>query len=718
MGQSDSQPKVVLVTGASGFVALNVIQELAKTQHKIRATVRNANDKTKVDIVKRAAQSSKFPIEIVSADLTNADSWIEACRGADIVIHTASPFPIDSPEDPENQLYKPAIQGTKNVLNAAYITNVKRVVVTSSCASVYDFMATNTVFTEKNWNDPEKTTPYAKSKILAERAAWDFVEEKKKNGKNCFELAVINPCFVMGPSLGDSSSLGTSEKMIAGMLQGIPEKATEFHIGYCDVRDVAQAHVRAAFLPEAAGHRHIIETKWASNKQAFDILKNKYENQGFKLSTEFESTPNPNNRSDTTRMTSVLKIKPNSFENSIIDMAESLIKAEQKVFLASILHTLICLKMNECQKTHNKLEDSSLDKLISKNSSSSKDVKSCKNQKTLTRSGMERRTRKKCQKCNMVITQANRKFKYCLWCIELGKIRIEDIEEKNMVKKSDLTLLPRGEIIKTKCLKKLDELITTELNGNNNNLNQFNFPEQFLGTNDLVINLIRDESYEIYKHLTKEYVNQEINALKLISQSTKQLPSLELNSNLLEDLLVSKLVIHLDNHVNCLMNTIRCLPGFDRFSMKDMQQVLSEQLIVIFGLRTLNLFIKDDYFLMLDENIQFSKNVASTLLGESVCQKVIDFFFNLKSMNLTTQELSLLVPFILTMSNENVDNFDLVKEINQNYGRALFSEFALNQRNSNKQFLDFFSDLIKDSSNINKICCDVLIRLGIMPFRN
>ncbi|CAF1052741.1 unnamed protein product [Brachionus calyciflorus] len=323
----ESQTKLVLVTGASGFVALNVIQELSKTNHKIRATVRNVNDKTKVDIIKRASNKSKYPIEIVSGDLTNPDSWIDACRGVDIVIHTASPFPVDDPQDPENQLYKPAIQGTKNVLHAAYNANVSRVVVTSSCASVYNFVATNTVFTEKDWNDPDKTTPYAKSKILAERAAWDFVEEKKKNGKNCFELAVINPCFIMGPSLGDSSSLGTSEKLIAGLLQGIPEKATEFHIGYCDVRDVAQAHVKAAFLPQAAGHRHIIETRWASNKQAFDILKKKYANQGFKLTTQFESTPNPNNRSDTTRMTKVLGIKPTSFEDSIIDMAESLIRA-------------------------------------------------------------------------------------------------------------------------------------------------------------------------------------------------------------------------------------------------------------------------------------------------------------------------------------------------------------------------------------------------------
>lgn len=224
-------------------------------------------------------------------------------------------------------MFKPAIQGTKSVLNAAFKANVSRVVLTSSCAAVYDFTASNRVFTEKDWNDPEKTTPYAKSKILAEKAGWDFVEEKKKSGEKCFELAVVNPCFIMGPSLGDSSSLGTSEMLVAGLLQGMPEKSNEWYCGYCDVRDVALAHVRAAFVPEAAGHRHIIESKWSSNKKLFEVLKNKYASQGYKLTTEFDSLPEPNNRSDVTRMTKVLGVKQTNFEKSVIDMAESLIKA-------------------------------------------------------------------------------------------------------------------------------------------------------------------------------------------------------------------------------------------------------------------------------------------------------------------------------------------------------------------------------------------------------
>lgn len=244
-----------------------------------------------------------------------------------IVLHVASPFPSETPDDPENNLLKPAIEGTKNVLMVANSSNVSRVVVTSSCAAVYNFTAKNTTFTEKDWNEPENAMPYVKSKILAEKFAWDFVKEKKNKGEKCFELAVINPCFVLGPSLGDLNYLGTSEKFITDLMLGKQEKTSERYIGHCDVRDVALAHIKAAFLPEAAGNRHIIETKWASNREVFEILSKKYADQGYNLITQFERVDNPNNKSDTSRMTNVLGVAKTEYEKTILDMADSLIKA-------------------------------------------------------------------------------------------------------------------------------------------------------------------------------------------------------------------------------------------------------------------------------------------------------------------------------------------------------------------------------------------------------
>jgi dihydroflavonol-4-reductase len=160
--------------------------------------------------------------------------------------------------------------------------------------------------------DAEKSYPYPKSKILAEKAAWDFVAEKKKNNEKVFDLAVINPSIIYGPTLGGSLGLGTSELTIAKLFDGNSNKLSQFFCGHCDVRDVALAHLRAAFLPEAVGHRHIIvsEGKWFSIKRAADILSNEFGPKGFKVNTDVEPKDDPNNYSDNTRMVKVLGITP------------------------------------------------------------------------------------------------------------------------------------------------------------------------------------------------------------------------------------------------------------------------------------------------------------------------------------------------------------------------------------------------------------------------
>ena len=127
-----------------------------------------------------------------------------------------------------------------------------------------------------------------------------------------FELSVINPSIIYGPTLGGSICLGTSELRLASLFNGKQEKLSQFFCGHCDVRDVALAHLRAAFLPEAAGHRHIIvsEKKWFSIKKAADILAEEFGPKGYKVNTEVEFKDDPNNYSDNTRMVKVLGITP------------------------------------------------------------------------------------------------------------------------------------------------------------------------------------------------------------------------------------------------------------------------------------------------------------------------------------------------------------------------------------------------------------------------
>ena len=127
-----------------------------------------------------------------------------------------------------------------------------------------------------------------------------------------FDLAVINPSIIYGPTLGGSSGLGTSELTLAGLFDGKTNKLSQFFCGHCDVRDVALAHIRAAFLPEAVGNRHIIvsEGKWFSIKRVADILSSEFSPKGYKVKTEAEPKDDPNNHSDNTRMVKVLGITP------------------------------------------------------------------------------------------------------------------------------------------------------------------------------------------------------------------------------------------------------------------------------------------------------------------------------------------------------------------------------------------------------------------------
>jgi len=184
-----------------------------------------------------------------------AGSYHEAMRGCELVFHTASPF-TSSFEDPVKELIEPARLGTRNVLEEATRTaSVKRVVVTSSCAAIYgdnaDLASTpDGVYTEDIWNTTSSLEhqPYSYSKVLAEREAWEIA-----GGQDRWDLVVINPSLVMGPALNPdttSESFAIMRQLGDGTLKtGGPR----WGVGLVDVRDVAEAHYRAGFTPEASG---------------------------------------------------------------------------------------------------------------------------------------------------------------------------------------------------------------------------------------------------------------------------------------------------------------------------------------------------------------------------------------------------------------------------------------------------------------------------------
>jgi nucleoside-diphosphate-sugar epimerase len=158
----------VLVTGASGYIALHVVDLLLKQGHKVRGTVRNLKDEHKIAPIKKLNTSSSAAssmLELVEAELLNGDSLKKAVQDTDYVIHIASPLPITNPVD-ENEVIKPALEGTLNVLQAAFnAKTVKRVIVTSSGLAIAGYKWEEKNYTEQDWPNPD-AMPMAYGKMI------------------------------------------------------------------------------------------------------------------------------------------------------------------------------------------------------------------------------------------------------------------------------------------------------------------------------------------------------------------------------------------------------------------------------------------------------------------------------------------------------------------------------------------------------------------------
>ena len=247
--------KQVLVTGASGFIALHCISQLLEEGYAVRGTVRSMSRHAELeDALKKAGRDIKN-FSLHEADLNNPEGWEEAVKGCDYVLHVASPFILGVPKH-EDELIKPAVSGVDYVVSAAIKHKVKRVVLTSSGAAITDTHDGKTHFTEDDWTkvDHPKTSAYYKSKTLAEKHGWDLINAQ--SGKTKTELSVINPTVVLGPTL--TKDIGTSNDFIRQILMGKVPAAANLHFGFVDVRDVAAAHITAMTHKKAAGERFIV----------------------------------------------------------------------------------------------------------------------------------------------------------------------------------------------------------------------------------------------------------------------------------------------------------------------------------------------------------------------------------------------------------------------------------------------------------------------------
>ncbi len=244
----------VVVTGASGFLGKHVVLALMQAGHSVRASVRNPAmaEQVRRAVLPHVDGNASDRLEFVTLNLTHDEGWAEAMAGASALVHTASPFPIAPPKSPDD-LIRPAVDGTRRALCAAKTAGIDRVVLTSSAIAVIQpWRRDGHIFTEDDWSDATglPAQPYARSKVIAERTAWEIA------AREGLRLTVFNPAFILGPLLDDR--FGSSMQLVRRILRGRDPMLPRLGLSIVDVRDVAAAHVRALERDGTEGQRFIL----------------------------------------------------------------------------------------------------------------------------------------------------------------------------------------------------------------------------------------------------------------------------------------------------------------------------------------------------------------------------------------------------------------------------------------------------------------------------
>lgn len=341
--EHDPNNSSVLVTGASGYIAQHTILQLLAAGYRVRGTIRSLANADAVRAVIAAHSPAADRLELVAADLTDDAGWAEAVRGCRFVLHMASPLPARPPKNPDD-LIVPARDGALRVLAAAVAERVERVVMTSSVAAVLYGHARDGSrhYDENDWSKlTDEVGAYEKSKTIAERAAWDYIEGLPQAQR--IEFCTINPGLVLGPILSaDFSASGELvRKLMKREMPGCPD------VGWAvvDVRDVADAHVAAMTTPAAAGQRFVVAIEHASMLEVAAILSRAFADRGYKapqrrlpgwllkLVATWDKTAGLavqelGKRQDLSnrRARDVLGWNPRSLDDMVVAMGESMIK--------------------------------------------------------------------------------------------------------------------------------------------------------------------------------------------------------------------------------------------------------------------------------------------------------------------------------------------------------------------------------------------------------
>ena len=270
--------KDVLLTGVTGFLGSHTAIQLLNKGFHVVGTLRSKDRvKSIKDVIARYTENIDN-LRFAEADLSDSDIWFELTKNIDYVQHIASPFPRKLPKR-ENDLIVPAKQGTLNILKASAKNKVKRVVMVSSSAAVLygkTKRELNNVLNENDWTDETKlkdTTPYFRSKTIAEKAAWDFIKQDNSG----LELTTVLPGVILGTVL--EKDFGTSANIVIKILDNSLPALPKIGFDIVDVASLADLLVKAMGSPQARGNRYIASAGYLTFKDVAQILKKQYPNR-------------------------------------------------------------------------------------------------------------------------------------------------------------------------------------------------------------------------------------------------------------------------------------------------------------------------------------------------------------------------------------------------------------------------------------------------------
>lgn len=267
--------KKVLVTGVTGFLGSHTAIQLLEKGYEVIGTLRDLkrSDTLKQVIAKHTDKVDH--LSCVEADLNDSSIWLQLTKDIDYVQHIASPFPRKLPKE-ESELISPAKSGTLHIMKAASANKVKRVVVTSSVAAIVYGKSHQTlqqVFDERHWTDEtnkKDSTPYFRSKTIAEKAAWEFMKQDRSG----MELATVLPGAILGPVLEED--FGTSANIVIKILDGTSPAVPKIGFDIVDVRSVADLLIKAMEMPQAANQRYIASAGYCTFREIGQLLKQHY----------------------------------------------------------------------------------------------------------------------------------------------------------------------------------------------------------------------------------------------------------------------------------------------------------------------------------------------------------------------------------------------------------------------------------------------------------